>query len=74
VLVADARPYPTLVKPLSLMKLDYVAMKDRVHRRYPFFRSTEFERRMLFGGVDAGTAIWSFETEAERVDAAALVG
>ena len=52
--VADARPYPTLIKPLSLMILDYFAMKDRVHQRYPFFRSTLFERRMLF---DLQTAI-----------------
>lgn len=46
--IADARLYPTLIKPLSLMILDYFAMKDRVHQRYPFFRSTLFERRMLF--------------------------
>ena len=57
-LLADARPYPTLVKPLSLMSLDYFAMKDRVHRRYPFFRSTAFERRMLFGGAEAA-AVWA---------------
>ena len=47
-LIAPARPYPTLVKPLSLMSLDYLATKDRVQQRYPFFRSTFFERRMLF--------------------------
>lgn len=75
VVVAEARPYPTLVKPLSLMKLDYAAMKDRVHRRYPFFRSTAFERRMLFGGVDAPAMAWTIGTEtAKSGDAAALVG
>jgi N-acyl-L-homoserine lactone synthetase len=47
-LVADARPYPTLIKPLSLMRLNYFAQRERVHQRYPFFRSTLFERRMLF--------------------------
>ena len=47
-LIAQARPYPTLVKPLSLMSLDYLASRDRVQQRYPFFRSTFFERRMLF--------------------------
>jgi hypothetical protein len=46
--LAAARPYPTLVKPLSLMSLDYEPMKERVKHRYPFFRSTFFERRMLF--------------------------
>ena len=43
------RPYPSLQKPISLMMLDYRAARERVHRRYPFFRSTAFERRMLFG-------------------------
>lgn len=47
-LVAEARDYPTLIKPLSLMVLDFAAMRDRVHQRYPFFRSSLFERRMLF--------------------------
>ncbi len=47
-LVCDPRPYPTLLKPLSLMTLDYFAERDRVNRRYPFFRSTFFERRMMF--------------------------
>ena len=46
--LAPARPYPTLVKPLSLMSLEYEPMKERVRNRYPFFRSTFFERRMLF--------------------------
>ena len=46
--LAPARPYPTLVKPLSLMSLEYEPMKERVRHRYPFFRSTFFERRMLF--------------------------
>jgi len=75
VLVAAARPYPTLVKPLSLMKLDYASMKDRVHRRYPFFRSTAFERRMLFGGGDAATTVWTAgRGTAKADDAAAMVG
>jgi hypothetical protein len=47
-IVAPARPYPTLAKPISLMTLDYIANKERVQQRYPFFRSTFFERRMLF--------------------------
>ena len=63
--VCDARPYPTLIKPLSLMSVDYYRMKDRMHHRYPFFRSTYFERRMLFGvpGVDAARAPETDETE-----------
>jgi hypothetical protein len=42
------REYPSLQKPISLMTLDYRNMKERVHQRYPFMRSTFFERRMLF--------------------------
>lgn len=46
--VCPPRPYPSLEKPISLMMLDYPTMVEQVHRRYPFFRSTFFERRMLF--------------------------
>jgi len=46
--VCEPRPYPNLQKPISLMSLDYASARERVHRRYPFFRSTYFERRMLF--------------------------
>jgi hypothetical protein len=46
--VCPVRPYPNLRKPISLMTLDYHEAAERVHRRYPFFRSSEFERRMLF--------------------------
>lgn len=30
------------------MTVNYREVMERVHRRYPFFRSTFFERRMLF--------------------------
>jgi hypothetical protein len=46
--VCEARPYPSLTKPISLMACDYPARRDQVLRRYPFFRSAFFERRMLF--------------------------
>jgi hypothetical protein len=46
--VCEARPYPSLTKPISLMTCDYPARRDQVPRRYPFFRSAFFERRMLF--------------------------
>ncbi len=42
------RPYPTLTKPLCLMAADYPAMCEKVFQRYPVFRSSAFERRMLF--------------------------
>lgn len=46
--VCAPRTYPSLMKPISLMMLDYREARDRVNNRYPFFRSTYFERRMLF--------------------------
>ena len=47
-LICGARPYPHLIKPICLMASDYRTVADYVHRRYPFFRSTFFERRALF--------------------------
>jgi N-acyl-L-homoserine lactone synthetase len=46
--ICPPRPYPTLTKPIACMTLDYEAARENVHYRYPFFRSTFFERRMLF--------------------------
>lgn len=46
--ICEPRHYPTLTKPLGLMALDYVAERDRVNARYPFFRSTAAERRAMF--------------------------
>jgi hypothetical protein len=48
-LVCEARPYPGLTKPLSLMTVHYPTFVDLVHQRYPFFRSTLVEQQMLFG-------------------------
>jgi N-acyl-L-homoserine lactone synthetase len=47
-MVCAPRPYPLLAKPIGLMTIDYQTVAEQVHRRYPFFRSTLFERRMLF--------------------------
>jgi N-acyl-L-homoserine lactone synthetase len=47
-LICEPRPYPHLAKPISLMTIHYPTVWEDVHRRYPFFRSTFFERRMLF--------------------------
>jgi hypothetical protein len=47
-LICEPRPYPHLEKPICLMTIHYRTSADEVHRRYPFFRSTFFERRMLF--------------------------
>ena len=53
-LMSDARPYPLLAKPISLMSLHYQTAADRLNRRYGFFRSTLSERRTLFAQPTAG--------------------
>jgi N-acyl-L-homoserine lactone synthetase len=47
--VCEPRPYLGLLRPLSLMMLDYPAERDRIVRRFPFFSSTPVERAALFG-------------------------
>jgi len=47
-LLSEPRPYPLLRKPISLMSVHCCAVSDYVYRRYPYFHSTQFERRMLF--------------------------
>ncbi|HZP20120.1 MAG TPA: hypothetical protein VFB16_07895 [Bauldia sp.] len=59
--VCGARPYPGLTKPLSLMTLDFPAGRERVLQRYPLFRSTNFERRMLFERLQVPGAIQRVE-------------
>lgn len=46
--LCEPRPYPTLTKPLCLMAADYLAVRERIFERYPYFRSSFFERRKLF--------------------------
>ncbi|HJU30270.1 MAG TPA: hypothetical protein VJ740_02390 [Hyphomicrobiaceae bacterium] len=58
-LICDPRHYPSLAKPISLMAVDYAMARERVPQRYPFFRSTFFERRMLFGRDRAAVALRS---------------
>lgn len=50
--VCPPRDYPGLKKPIALMAVDFPAMRDKVFARYPFLRSTLFERRMLFERPD----------------------
>ena len=45
---APARTFPTLTKAHSLMSVHYPSVREKILWRYPFFRSTFFERRMLF--------------------------
>jgi N-acyl amino acid synthase FeeM len=44
----EPRLYPGLVKPVGLMAGHLPTVRERVLARYPFLRSSAFERRMLF--------------------------
>ncbi len=46
--ISPPRDYPGLIKPISLMAIDFPKMRDKVFVRYPYLRSNYFERRMLF--------------------------
>jgi hypothetical protein len=46
--ICAPRAYPPLAKPLGLMGLHYPSAADQLVQSYPFFRSSLFERRMLF--------------------------
>lgn len=46
--LGEPRAYPGLTKPICLMAVDYPRMREKVYSRYPVFRSSLFERRMLF--------------------------
>jgi hypothetical protein len=46
--VCPPRIYPTLTKPISLTAVHYPSVRERIYQRYPIFRSTLFERRMMF--------------------------
>jgi N-acyl amino acid synthase FeeM len=46
--IAEPRIFPGLLKPVGLMAADFPSFRKKVFERYPFMRSTAFERRMLF--------------------------
>lgn len=47
--LAPPRIFPGLLKPVCLMAAHYPSVRDRIFQRYPYFRSTDPERRKLFG-------------------------
>jgi hypothetical protein len=44
----EPRLYPGLIKPVGLVAAHYPSIRERVFQRFPFMRSSAFERRMLF--------------------------
>jgi N-acyl-L-homoserine lactone synthetase len=48
----EPRLYPGLIKPVGLMAADFPAIREKVYQRFPYMRSSAFERRMLFTRSD----------------------
>ena len=42
------RPYPHFKRPMALVAYDCRTQRERIHQRYPFYRSTQAERARLF--------------------------
>jgi len=49
--MCEPRPYPSLLKPISLLAANMPMQRDSVVDRYPIFLSSFTERRMLFEQV-----------------------
>jgi hypothetical protein len=52
--IGDLREYPGLNYPVVLYRATVAAIRERSFTRYPFFKSTRMEQRMLFGKVETG--------------------
>jgi hypothetical protein len=50
--LGEPKLFPGLIKPVGLMAANYRDIRDRVFQRFPFMRSSAFERRMLFTRSD----------------------
>jgi hypothetical protein len=46
--LGQPRIYSGLIKPVGLMAAPYPSIRERVFQRFPYMRSSAFERRMLF--------------------------
>ncbi|HUZ66751.1 MAG TPA: hypothetical protein VMU56_03715 [Beijerinckiaceae bacterium] len=54
--ICEPRPYPTLIKPLGLMLIDFRRDRDAIIGRHGFYASTASERKALFGPPLSGAA------------------
>lgn len=55
--VGELRPYPALNYQVVLYQAHYASVARRTGIRYPFFKSTPFERRLMFGEPARGELI-----------------
>ena len=68
----EPRLYPGLIKPVGLMAADFPAIREKVYQRFPYMRSSAFERRMLFrrGGENAAALPGATFAPIERLSVA----
>lgn len=52
--IGETRSYPGLNYPVVLYQATVAAIQERSFKRFPFFRSTALEQRMLFRGLRQG--------------------
>lgn len=52
--VADLRPFPDLNYEVVLFQAHYSSVATGIGQRYPFFKSSPFEQRMMFGKAPDG--------------------
>jgi hypothetical protein len=70
--VTPPRDYPGLTKQIGLLAIEFPNMRDKVFARYPFLRSTYFERRKLFERT-ANPAIASIDVPLQPLQRATIV-
>ncbi|MDP3898080.1 MAG: hypothetical protein Q8Q62_15530 [Mesorhizobium sp.] len=52
--VGELRPYPALNYPVVLYQAHFASIAARTGLRFPFFKSTTFEQRLMFGKPHEG--------------------
>ena len=52
--IGEARSYPGVFTPVELYRADVNAIRQRSFERYPFFFSTAWEERLMFGRPELG--------------------
>jgi N-acyl amino acid synthase FeeM len=62
--LGEPRLHPGLIKPVGLVAAHYPSIREKVFQRFPFMRSSAFERRMLFersGYTPSSNVVSAFE-------------
>lgn len=52
--ISGSRPYPGVFNHVVLYRADVNAIRERSFQRFPFFRSTPMEQRLMFGKPEQG--------------------